>query len=199
MIEIKIPFWLEGTQLLKLVDTARSWWDLVETWIHYPLTQFDELTCSEAILNLWAFQRDVQRFANEPLALYRKRVKFALVNIQDAGSVEGFIAIFDRLDLGTITLTERFLDDDWDVIAINITDAQLAGNEALLNEIIRCYGRTCRRYYYTVTTQLTLNLTSAAVGVEYSYSAARLNINMGTISIWDSGGSVWDSGASIWD
>jgi len=176
MIEIKLPFWLEGTQLTKLVAGATAWWALAETWIKYPLTQFDEMTCAVAILDLLAYQRDIQRFAGEPLSLYRKRVKTALINVQDAGSVEGFIAIFARLELGVITLTERFDDVDWDVILINITDEQLAGNEQLLIEIIRLYGRTCRRYYYTVTTNFSIAVGSVAVGVEYDYSSAKLDV-----------------------
>ena len=200
MIEVKLPFWMEGTQLTKLVTGAVAWWNLAETWIKYPLTQFDELTCSVAILDLLAYQRDIQRFAGEPLSLYRKRVKTALINVQDAGSIEGFIAIFARLELGVITLTERFDDVDWDVILINITDEQLTENERLLIEIIKLYGRTCRRYYYSVVTDFTVTVGNSAVGVDYYYSSARLDsIERLLVGDWDGGETFFDSNLTRWD
>ena len=200
MIDIKLPFWLENTQLLKLVAAVKTWWDLVETWIKYPLTQFDELTCSGIILNLWAYQRDIKRLPNEPLNLYRLRVKYALINAQDAGSVAGFIAIFARLGLGTVTLIERFDEIDWDVIQLVLTDEQIAGNEQLLIDIIRLYGRTCRRYQFSVFSEIQLSMTIGGVGCEYSYSTAAVsNLDFSQISAWDGGGSVWDNNESLWN
>ncbi|HBL8998422.1 TPA: hypothetical protein LTW94_004423, partial [Enterobacter hormaechei] len=67
----------------------------------------DPLTCTEPVLNLIAYDRDISRFSGEPLSLYRKRVAYAFINARDAGSVEGFINIFSRLGIGYVELVER--------------------------------------------------------------------------------------------
>lgn len=174
MIEIKLPFWLAGTQLNKLVSAAVTWWGLVESWVAWTLTQFDELTCSVAILDLLAYQRDVQRFASEPLDLYRKRVKFALINAQDAGSKAGFIAIFERLGIGTVTITERFDAENWDVINLELSDQQLSDNADLLMQIIYKYGRTCRRYTFSSHSNTMIFIAVFECNHVYSYDIARL-------------------------
>lgn len=86
------------------------------------------------------------------MTLFRKRVAFAFVNARDAGSVEGFINIFERLGIGYVELFERQPDIDWDVILVRVTDSQIADNTQLLIQIIRQYGRTCRRYQFEVIT-----------------------------------------------
>ena len=78
----------------KLLKTARRFWAVVYGWITWPLNQFDPLTCTPALLNLLAYDRDITRFDGEPLSLFRKRVAYAFVNARDAGSVEGFIDVF---------------------------------------------------------------------------------------------------------
>ncbi len=49
-------------------------------------------------------------------------------------------------------LFERQPDIDWDVILVRVTDSQIADNTQLLIQIIRQYGRTCRRYQFEVIT-----------------------------------------------
>lgn len=66
--------------------------------------------------------------------------------------VEGFINIFDRLGIGYVELLERQPGIDWDVILVRVTDSQIADNTQLLIQIIRQYGRTCRRYQFEVIT-----------------------------------------------
>ncbi|EDV6094794.1 hypothetical protein AA490_005094, partial [Salmonella enterica subsp. enterica] len=71
--------------------------------------------CAESILNLIAWQYDISRFDGESLPLYRKRVKYAFINAQDAGSVAGFKAIFERLEIGFVEIQERQPGIDWDI------------------------------------------------------------------------------------
>ncbi|QSB01967.1 phage tail protein [Methylomonas sp. EFPC1] len=174
MIEIKLPFWMDGEQLGKLRAAVAAWWDVVETWIKWPVTQMDALTCSIGVLNLLAFQRDVARFTGEPLELFRKRVKFAYINAEDAGSKAGFIRIFERLGIGYVEITERFDSVDWDVIGLGLSDSQISGNTELLNQIIYAYGRTCRRYEFLTITPLTVTSPAWAVGHAYGYDVARI-------------------------
>ncbi|EOF6267785.1 hypothetical protein ACK1GW_005077, partial [Salmonella enterica] len=68
----------------------------------------------------------------ESLSLYRKRVKYAFINAQDAGSVAGFKAIFERLEIGFVEIQERQPGIDWDIILLRLTDSQVSDNTALL-------------------------------------------------------------------
>ncbi|WP_279050106.1 phage tail protein [Cedecea davisae] len=155
---LKLPSWMDKGDTARLLRGSVKFWTQVYGWITWPLRQFDPLTCSEALLNLIAWERDISRFDGEPLALYRKRVSFAFINAQQAGEVAGFIAIFERLGIGYVELQERQEGIDWDVITVRVTDRQIADNSDLLLEIIRKYGRTCRRYRFEVITPLTLSM-----------------------------------------
>lgn len=151
-----LPFWMNGGEPKTLLAVARRFWTLVYGWVTWPVNQFDPLTCNEALLNLMAYDRDITRFKNEPLALFRKRVAYAFVNARDSGSIAGFIAIFERLGIGYVELVERQPGIDWDIITLRVSDSQLAANTELMIQIIRQYGRTCRRYQYEVLTTLKL-------------------------------------------
>lgn len=172
MDAIKLPFWLEGIELGKLRDAATAYWAQIETWLKWPLTQFDALTCSEGVLNLLAYQRDIQRFKDEPLDLYRKRVAFAYVNAEDAGSKAGFIAIFERLGIGYLEIDERVDPVDWDVVLLRLSDTQLADNMELLQKIIEKYGRTCRRYQLQVITPIIVTVEAKDTGHTWWFDAA---------------------------
>ncbi|CNI55335.1 phage-like protein [Yersinia rohdei] len=168
-----LPVWLNKGEPVKLMRACLAFWHKVYAWIRWPLNQTDPLTCVVPLLNVLAYQRDVTRFPGEPLTLFRKRVHFAFINARDAGSVAGFIAIFDRLGVGYVELLERQPDIDWDVITVRVTDSQLADNSELLMNIIRQYGRTCRRYQYEIITATDLNVRAGHVGCEYiCYSAS---------------------------
>ncbi len=149
---LSLPTWMKKGEPEKLLRAARRFWALVNGWITWPVSQFDPLTCAEPLLNLLAYDRDVTRFNGEPLSLYRKRVAFAFINARDAGSVEGFINIFERLGIGYVELRERQPGVDWDVITVRVSDSQIADNAELMLQIIRQYGRTCRRYQFEVIT-----------------------------------------------
>lgn len=198
MIDIKLPFWLEGSELLKLVQGVVTWWDLAQEWLSFLLNQFDPLTCSLPILNLIAYQRDIERFKNEPLVLYRKRVKFALINCQDSGSKIGFSAIFERLGLGVVETVERFYPIDWDVIIVKLTNSQLIGSQPLIDFIIRKYGRTCRRYQIQTDTPVGLYIAVAEYSTEFHYCVASTSVN-DIPTVWDNGETIWDSNETIWD
>lgn len=169
-----LPSWMNKGEPLALLKTARTFWAEVYGWITWPLRQFDPLTCVEPVLNLIAYDRDITRFSGEPLNLYRKRVAYAFINARDAGSVEGFINIFDRLGIGYVELVERQPDIDWDVIMVRVTDSQIADNTQLMIQIIRQYGRTCRRYQFEVITSESLAIRAGWDQGEYVVYPARL-------------------------
>lgn len=152
---LALPFWMNDGEPKILLAVARRFWALVYGWITWPINQFDPLTCNESLLNLLAWDRDIARFNGEPLTMFRKRVAYAFINAQDAGSVAGFIAIFARLGIGEVRILERQPGIDWDVIILRMTDSQIAENSQLLMQIIRQYGRTCRRYQFEVLTSET--------------------------------------------
>ena len=156
LASLALPFWMNKGEPRILLVAVRKFWNLVYGWVTWPINQFDPLTCNESLLNLLAWDRDITRFKNEPLSLFRKRVAYAFVNARDAGSVAGFIAIFERLGIGYVELVERQPGIDWDVITVRVSDSQLAANTELMIQIIRQYGRTCRRYQYEVLTTLKL-------------------------------------------
>lgn len=155
---LKLPSWMDRGDPARLLRACVKFWLQVYEWITWPLRQFDPLTCVEPVLNLIAWERDITRFKGEPISLFRKRVSYAFINAQQAGEVAGFIAIFERLGIGYVELLERQEGMDWDVITVRVTDSQIADNSDLLLEIIRKYGRTCRRYQFEVITALPLHI-----------------------------------------
>lgn len=175
LASMALPSWMNKGEPLALLRTSRTFWAEVYGWITWPLRQFDPLTCIEPVLNLIAYDRDISRFSGEPLSLYRKRVAYAFINARDAGSVEGFINIFARLGIGYVELVERQPGIDWDVIMVRVTDSQIADNTQLMIQIIRQYGRTCRRYQFEVITSESLAIRAGWDQGEYVVYPARLS------------------------
>lgn len=167
LASLKLPSWMNKGEPAKLLRACAKFWQQVGEWVTWPLKQFDPLTCNDALLNLIAYDRDIKRFNGEPLALFRKRVAYAFVNAQGAGSVAGFIAIFARLGIGYVEILERQAGMDWDVIIVRVTDSQIANNTDLLMEIIRQYGRTCRRYQFEVITLNGMSIRAGWMDGEY--------------------------------
>ncbi|KAF2393152.1 phage tail protein [Pseudomonas frederiksbergensis] len=161
MIKLKLPFWLEGLELTKLVATAQLWWGQAAEWLRWPYLQFDADTCHLSILELWAWQRDVTRFNGEPESLFRLRVKHAFINSVDAGSIAGLKRILVRLGVGYIEVSERMPGRDWDIVLLTLSDSQLSENPDLLRVLIRQYGRTCRRYDFVTITPVQLHVALA--------------------------------------
>ncbi|WP_115587961.1 phage tail protein [Actinobacillus lignieresii] len=166
-MEIKLPFWMNKGELNKLATLFKKWWDLTFKTLVFPFQIFDEENCPVFILNLIAYQRDINRFDNEPLSLYRKRVKYAFINAKEAGSVIGFKNIFERLEIGKVEIKERFEGLDFDIIHLILTDGQLSQNDQLIYEIIRKYGRTCRRYSFLTENTIEIYLHYAEFGHTY--------------------------------
>ena len=156
MNKLKLPFWLSGPELTKLVATAQAWWAQAIEWLRWPYLQLDADTCHFAILELWAWQRDVTRFIGEPESLFRLRVKHAFINSVDAGSTAGLKRILVRLGVGYVEIEERMPERDWDVVLLTLSDSQLSDNPDLLRVLIRQYGRTCRRYDFVTITPVRL-------------------------------------------
>lgn len=171
---LALPFWMDKGEPQKLLRVAHKFWQQVYGWIAWPMNQLDPLTCATPLLNLIAYDRDITRFDGEPLALFRKRVAYAFVNAADAGSVDGFINIFQRLGIGLVELLERQPGIDWDVILVRVTDGQIADNTQLMIQIIRQYGRTCRRYQFEVITSDKLAIRAGWDQGEYVCYPARL-------------------------
>jgi hypothetical protein len=163
-----LPVWIkEGTEVQKLASGFASFWDKAEGWIKTPLNQLDAETCHPKILKMLAYQRDMNLLPNEPESLFRKRVKHAVKNAQDAGSYAGFKAIFERLDVPLLGQIERDPLTDWDVITLWLTDSAITQEPELGQYIIRTYGRTCRRYEFLLVDALpAVNVQSFSSSVE---------------------------------
>lgn len=151
--DINLPVWMNKGEPLTLAHASKTWWERVRDWLMFPLAQIDVDTCDEQLLALLAYQRDVERFPGESLSLFRLRVKYALVNAQDAGCMAGFARIFERLGIGEIQQLERQFEYEWDVILIRINDEQLSRDNTLMMRLVRQYGRTCRRYFFEVMSE----------------------------------------------
>ncbi|WP_368164319.1 phage tail protein [Aeromonas sp. R6-2] len=155
--EANAPWWEDGQTIADgvkepafLARGIMALWRRIRRWCLLPLEVVDPLTCSRELLDLLAWERDIRRFDGEPLELYRRRVKYAFINAMDAGEVAGFKRIFERLGIGWCELHERQAGAPWDVITIEVTDSAIAGNQQLMEALIRHYGRTCRRYRFQV-------------------------------------------------
>ncbi|WP_245209499.1 phage tail protein [Serratia fonticola] len=170
--DINLPVWMNKGEPLTLAHASKVWWERVYTWLTFPLAQIDVDTCDEQLLTLLAYQRDIDRFPGESLALFRLRVKYAFVNAKDAGSKAGFARIFERLEIGQIQQLERQLWLDWDVILLRINDEQLSRNNALMMNLVRQYGRTCRRYFFDVLTQQSLSVRAGRFDLDAGYHDA---------------------------
>lgn len=160
MRKLELPLWLNRGTVKALAEFLHQWWLQVEDWVATPLTQIDPDTCTLGMLDILAWGRNVKRFAGEPESLYRLRVKHAFANAVDAGSVAGIQRIFDRLGVGYVEVLERQPAKDWDVIILQLSDAQLSQNQALLKRLLEKYGRTCRRYEFNIITPVELGISA---------------------------------------
>ncbi|MDU3570646.1 MAG: hypothetical protein E7F77_07420 [Serratia marcescens] len=170
--DINLPVWMNKGEPLTLAHASKIWWERVYGWLTFPLAQIDVDTCDEQLLSLLAYQRDINRFPGESLALFRLRVKHAFVNALDAGSLAGFARIFERLEIGQVQQLERQLWLDWDVILLRINDEQLSRDNVLMMNLVRQYGRTCRRYFFDVLNQNTVSVRPGRFDLDAGYHSA---------------------------
>ena len=161
MLKLSLPFWLDGPELAKLKAAAQVWWGKAENWLNWPLLQMDAENCHLSVLDLLAWQRDIQRFHGEPETLYRLRVKHAFINAVDAGSTAGMVRIFERLGVGYVEIQERQEGLDWDIVLLLFSDTQLSQNPELLRVLMQQYGRTCRRYDFVTITPVSMHIAVA--------------------------------------
>ena len=157
MAPLKLPFWLSSGHLKKYADFLLVWFEVVRGWLTFPLNIYDIDTTSLAIVDLYAWQRGIDRVYSEPDALYRKRVKWAYLNAKEAGTLQGFKNIWARLELGGLVVHERIPGLEWDVIRLEIEDTTLSDHPELLRVIIETYGLTCRRYEWFSEFNLQIN------------------------------------------
>lgn len=178
---LRLPSWMDTGEPAKLLRASKRYWQQVNDWMRWPLLQLDAETCPVSLLNVLAYQRDIERFNGEPLSLYRKRVKWAFINAQDAGSVAGFIRIFARLDVGAVELKERQTGYEWDVILVRINDEQLSTYNALMMNLVRQYGRTCRRYSFDVLNDVTASVYGGTFSHCAEYYSADTDVRHGLV------------------
>ena len=174
-LKIKLPVWMNRGDPVRLANAAVRYWENIYHWLQFPILQFDPLTCDERILFLYAYQRDVKRLNGESLLLYRRRIKYAYANASDSGSVIGFKNIFERLEIGSVQILERQNGYDWDVIILRLSDSQLTNNRELLSEIIRQYGRTCRRYFFEIVHVQPMRFACGDFNNDQRYNGARFD------------------------
>lgn len=171
--KIKLRFWMDSGVLRQIAECADVWWDKVQAWCTSQSLQIDAETSSLFLLDLLAWQRDVERMPDEDEALYRRRVKHALANAKDAGSRAGFAQIWERLGLGTVKQRERIDAENWDVIEIEIDEAVFGRYEKLFGLLIEKYGRTCRRYIFSSRINVDMLLEGIGFEAENFYCKAR--------------------------
>lgn len=173
MIKLDLPFWNNKGTSIPLIKMAQGYWEKAEQGLRWPLTQLDVETCTVGVLKMIAWQRDIDRFAGEPLWLFRLRVKYAHVNARDAGSVAGIKRIFARLGVGYVEVHERVPDKDWDVIVLRLSDNQLSQNPQLLQVMVEQYGRTCRRYEFDVITSIGVDIATIEFNNDWALDGAQ--------------------------
>ena len=157
-----------------MARTLTRWYQYVKEIAGWPIQQFDIDTAALFVVDLIAWERDVQRFNGEPEWLYRLRVKHAYANARDAGTVAGFYRIWQRMGLGYLQVRERIEGRDWDIVELLINEKGIAENSGLLDIIVEKYGRTCRRYEWTTMHQLPFSVRATHFGHESETVAAVL-------------------------
>lgn len=154
----KLPIWMDGERASALKRTAERWWELVLVWVRSPLQLGDALSASLAVVDLYAYQRNIDRYPYEPEWLYRLRVHYALINAIDAGTRAGMERIFTRLEMPVYGLEERVPGYDWDMIRLKASLADYLSHADVLQIVLQAYRRTCRRWLVEIqSTTVTAN------------------------------------------
>ncbi|MBS5529433.1 phage tail protein [bacterium] len=171
---IALRFWQDEGELHRTGEVIDRFFDAFQNRLRLVLCSVDAETCSGELLDLLAFQRDVDRLPGEPDAMFRKRVQFAAANARDAGSLAGFRRIWERLGLGTIEQIERFDPVNWDVVKLRIDEQVFAEIEQFLDMLIQMYGRACRRYHTESVALASFGLMGFEYAGDYFYAKAIL-------------------------
>lgn len=174
---LQLSFWMSKGNTKNLLQFLNSWFLYLRSLLLWPIQQFDLDTCALFIVDMIAWERDVERFNQEPEWLYRRRVKFAYANARDAGTVAGFKRIWERMQLGYLEIEERIDGRDWDVVNLVVSESAVSENPELLDIIIEKYGRTCRRYEWTTIANTRVNIRTATIEHSSEYITAKLELN----------------------
>ena len=62
LTSLRLPSWMDKGEANKLLQVCRQHWQWVNGWLNWPLNQFDAATCAVPLLNVLAYQRDINRF-----------------------------------------------------------------------------------------------------------------------------------------
>lgn len=181
------PWWMDGSTLTQasgediqepamLTAGTHTFWQRIADWLSWPLQQ-TALTCDIKLLDLLAWENGITRFRGEPEWLYRRRVHYAELNAMDAGSSVGFARIFERLGFSVLSTRERMAGEDWDVIALELADSELASATDLMTAVVQNYGRTCRRYTIMTTNEAQITISCAEFNAEYTTLEATCNVS----------------------
>ena len=160
--KLSLPWWMSGVELTKIKNAGQEFFDYLKAMLEWPLDQLDIMKADIGIVNLYAWQRGVTRFTDEPETLFRQRTRDAYANASDAGSVVGFGRIAERLGMGYLEQLERQPDKDWDVVVLKVPSSFVSNNHELMDWLVATYGRTCRRYEWLIITQI--KITEKIVG-----------------------------------
>ena len=177
--KINLPWWMSGSELSKVKNAAQHFFEDLLTVAQWPLDQLDACQASEGIVRLIAWQRGIDRFTDESLEMFRLRVFYAYANAKDAGSVVGFERIFQRLELGYLEQEERQPGKDWDVIVLKVSNSVTSQKPKFMNWLIQTYGRTCRRYEWTIITVIPMQVKTVTFDWDQQTLIARLPMNEG--------------------
>lgn len=175
---IRLRFWQDngsGGQLARIGQAADRWFDRITEYLSWLNSRIDPETAPLELLDLLAWQRDIERLESEDEDLYRLRVKYALANAGDAGSKAGFERIWKRLGLGRIVQTERFDTENWDVIKLQIDEFIFGKYNRLFDTLISQYGRTCRRYVFESIQVNPAEVRAAGFDCDVFFTLAREN------------------------
>ncbi|EJT1895940.1 hemolysin [Vibrio alginolyticus] len=179
--EINLRYWMGRGELAKFARAMRNYWEHVRAAFEMPLQQHDPLTAPMALVNILAWQREIERLGQEPEDVFRIRVAHAYGFAREAGSIVGWEDMFAKLGYPHIVQDERLAKIDWDVISLKIRDGDLSNVPKLLDTVIRQYGRTCRRYQYTSYVEMLLAARSKNVEAQFTTSHVKTRLNVGML------------------
>lgn len=175
--DITVSFWMAKGNTKAMLQFLNAWFLYVKELLMWPIQQFDVDTCALFVVDMIAWERDVERVNQEPEWLYRRRVKFAYANARDGGTVAGFKRIWERMELGYLEIEERIDGRDWDIVNLVVSESAVSENPELLDIIIEKYGRTCRRYEWTTIANTRTNIRTATIEHSSEYITATLELN----------------------
>lgn len=143
-----IPFWMKGKEIVKICSAGLNIWDDFKESLLHVRNQSHLDLCELKALDLHAWARGVKRLPGEQDESYRKRVRFAKEFRHNAGQFDGMQQLIKDLGAENAKIYERHPEFNWDEIFIELNPEKQELSFELWQQIIREYGRTCRRYVF---------------------------------------------------